>query len=79
MTRTGAAAGQRQNFGGGRYWSLRDEVAAHITTFPGAVVEEPEGQAPEVDDEGLSPAPSPDAPAETVSDEREPVGASASA
>ncbi len=35
MTRTGAAAGDRQNFGGGRYWSLRDEVIARVdTTFP---------------------------------------------
>ena len=34
MTRTGAAAGNRQNFGGGRYWSLRDEVAERVEQMP---------------------------------------------
>lgn len=75
MTRTGAAAGQRQNFGGGRYWSLRDEVAAHIATFPddrngtldAAAADEAETSAPPP-----SMAASGDTPAV-----REPVGASA--
>jgi cellulose synthase/poly-beta-1,6-N-acetylglucosamine synthase-like glycosyltransferase len=30
MTRTGAAAGERQSFGGGRYWSLRAQVETRM-------------------------------------------------
>jgi hypothetical protein len=38
MTRTGAAAGDRPSFGGGRYWSLRAEIAHRLG--------KPDGQAP---------------------------------
>ncbi len=30
MTRTGAAAGERQSFGGGRYWELREDVEQRL-------------------------------------------------
>jgi hypothetical protein len=44
MTRTGAAAGERQSFGGGRYWSLRAEIEHRLAMAerPAAPPEAPE-------------------------------------
>jgi hypothetical protein len=35
MTRTGAAAGERQSFGGGRYWALRAEIEHRLGVTDG--------------------------------------------
>ena len=36
MTRTGAAASERQSFGGGRYWSLRGEIEERLGVSDGS-------------------------------------------
>jgi cellulose synthase/poly-beta-1,6-N-acetylglucosamine synthase-like glycosyltransferase len=69
MTRTGAAAGQRQDFGGGRYWSLRAEIGERLG--PSSPVAAPPSPAAPV-----SPAAAP-VDAATAPADRVPVGTAA--